>query len=699
MLDLPISVSPSQAIEDLVGREIGPYRLVEKLGAGGFGVVFKALQQQPVKRAVALKIIKPGMDSGNVIARFEAERQALAMMNHPNIAGVLDGGTTDNDRPFFVMELVEGVPITRFCDERSLSVHQRLRLFISVCRAVEHAHQKGLIHRDIKPGNVMVSLHDDDPTVKVIDFGVAKALHQRLTNKTLDTLSGAMVGTPQYMSPEQAGSSELDVDTRSDVYSLAMLLYELLTGTTAIETERIRSAGYREIQRLVCEADPVRPSQLLANSTQLAALAKRRGTSSERLIRQVQGELDWIVLKGLEKERDRRYQSAREFALDVARVLKNQPVHAGPPSAIYRVRKFAIRHRNRLALAAAACAVIGAIAAGMINNQYHIATARNKEESRINKAIDEANTALTQAVENNASNELWTTAGLKVEDVQELASALSRSEPVSRRVIEFITRYQRARADRDFTISMEELLVEKSTDRSMQSLIALQRGFESILRRRGYDLERLSPVGLGAQLREDRTPIKLTDAVELWLATRIKISNTGGQEISKKEIRQWVDSMCAADPHPMRTAIRETVFGTSSPDLAQLDYVVTDANLAVACARKLSWLSEAYILAGASNKAEEIREFALAMHSNDLMLNFENATRLLNAGKADQAVRYFMRCTAIRPGVAGVWRSLAMALRSNNEFKAAAKALQKAIQLDPNHAQSLKLLAQWELND
>ncbi|MEM6468363.1 MAG: serine/threonine-protein kinase [Planctomycetota bacterium] len=344
---------PTEAIGELnvrSGQQIGRYKLLQKIGEGGFGVVFMAEQSQPVRRKVALKVIKPGMDTEAVVARFEAERQALAMMDHPNIARVFDGGATDGGRPYFVMELVKGVPITEYCDKNELSTDQRLRLFTTVCQAVQHAHQKGIIHRDLKPSNVLVTLADGEPIVKVIDFGVAKATNQQLTEKTLFTAFGQMVGTPQYMSPEQAEMSCLDVDTRSDVYSLGVLLYELLTGTTPLEAERLRTAGYAEMQRLIREEEPPKPSTRLSTSgNKLTILAKHRKVTPEKLKSQVKGDLDWVVMKALEKDRNRRYVAPSELGEDVTRYLSNQPVEAYPPSTAYRIRKFIRRNGSLVA--------------------------------------------------------------------------------------------------------------------------------------------------------------------------------------------------------------------------------------------------------------------------------------------------------------------------------------------------------------
>ncbi|MFL5240707.1 MAG: protein kinase domain-containing protein [Gemmataceae bacterium] len=340
--------SPSQS--EAPGTSIGPYRILQRLGEGGMGAVYVAEQQEPVKRRVALKVIKPGMDSAYVLARFAAERQALALMDHTNIAKVLDAGSTEAGRPYFVMELVKGAPITKYCDELHLSLRERLNLFVPVCQAIQHAHQKGIIHRDIKPSNVLVCIQDGKPVPKVIDFGVAKALHQKLAERTMYTEIGAVLGTLEYMSPEQAELSTLDIDTRADVYALGVLLYELLTGSTPLDRKRLNQAALTEAMRLIREQEPVKPSTRLTQSKDsLASLASQRRTEPARLTKEVRGELDWIVMKCLEKDRTRRYETANGLARDVERYLHDEPVEACPPSPRYRLRKFASKNRQLLA--------------------------------------------------------------------------------------------------------------------------------------------------------------------------------------------------------------------------------------------------------------------------------------------------------------------------------------------------------------
>jgi serine/threonine protein kinase len=343
---------------------IGPYKLLEKLGEGGMGTVWVAEQTRPVRRRVALKVIKPGMDSAQILQRFEAERQALAMMDHRGIATVLDAGTSEAGLPYFVMELVKGVPITKYCDELKAPIRERLKLFAAVCHAIQHAHQKGIIHRDIKPANVLVSTEDGEPVPKVIDFGVAKALHQRLTDRPAYTEVGELVGTLEYMSPEQAELSTLDIDTRADVYALGVLLYVLLAGSTPFDVNRLRSAPLTERLRLIREEEPPPPSARLTQSGEAQTeLAARRQSDPARLVREVRGELDWIVMKALEKERTRRYEAASALARDVERYLQHLPVEAAAPSARYRLGKFFRRHRVGALMAAAGLVLLVAGAA------------------------------------------------------------------------------------------------------------------------------------------------------------------------------------------------------------------------------------------------------------------------------------------------------------------------------------------------
>jgi eukaryotic-like serine/threonine-protein kinase len=345
--------------EEALGTVIGCYKLLEKIGEGGMATIYMAEQDKPIRRQVALKIIKLGMDTRQVIARFEAERQALALMDHPNISKIFDAGATETGRPYFVMELVRGVSITKYCDENNLDIQKRLELFIQICNAVQHAHQKGIIHRDIKPTNILVTQHDDKSVPKVIDFGIAKAINQRLTEKTMFTCKAQLIGTPEYMSPEQACMSEQDIDTRTDIYSLGALLYELMTGNTPFDTQTLRQAGYDEIQRIICKQEPVKPSTRLCTLIDtLPDIARRRLTDPKLLPKMIQGDIDWIAMKTLEKDRTHRYGTVGDLAQDIQRHLRHEPISVHKPSAIHLVRKFVRRHRLGVAFGLAMAAVL-----------------------------------------------------------------------------------------------------------------------------------------------------------------------------------------------------------------------------------------------------------------------------------------------------------------------------------------------------
>ena len=431
------SASPSAAsaaVGEGPGTRIGPYKLLQQVGEGGFGVVFLAEQEQPVARKVALKIIKLGMDTRQVVARFEQERQALAMMEHPNIARVLDAGATTTGRPYFVMELVKGAPIVEYCDKNNLTIEERLELFAHVCSAVQHAHGKGIIHRDLKPSNILVGTQDGRPQPKVIDFGIAKATSQKLTDKTLFTEHQQVIGTLQYMSPEQAEGS-LDIDTRTDVYSLGILLYELLTGSTPFDKETLRDAMYGEIRRMIREVEPPRPSTRLSESHDaLASIAAHRRIEPRRLGLLLRGELDWIVMKALEKDRARRYETANGLAMDVRRYLVGDAVVAAPPSAGYRLRKFVQRHR---AIVSAAAAVAIALLLGVVAFAWQARVAAGERDRA--RLLQESEAQARIAAQENAQKAIDQAKRAEAAQAEE-AKARTRAETIA----EFVTTALRA---------------------------------------------------------------------------------------------------------------------------------------------------------------------------------------------------------------------------------------------------------------
>ncbi|MBM3852740.1 MAG: tetratricopeptide repeat protein, partial [Verrucomicrobia bacterium] len=477
-LGIPV-VQPIIRLDERLGTRIGPYLLLEKIGEGGCGTVFLAEQQEPVRRRVALKVIKLGMDSADVVARFEMERQALALMNHPNIANVLDAGATDTGRPYFVMELVVGTRITAYCDDHKLSLPERLGLFIQVCHAIQHAHQKGIIHRDIKPSNILVTVLDGVPVPKVIDFGIAKATQGQLADRTTLTALAQFIGTPVYMSPEQAELSGCDVDTRSDIYSLGVLLYELITGRPPFDPDSLLRAGLDEIRRHIREVDPPRPSTRLSTLTDAdrATIALHRGTDVSRLSTLLRGDLDWIVMRCLEKERARRYDTANGLATDVQRYLNHEPVSASPPSTFYRTRKLVLRHK---AFFAAAAVVTLALLAGTVVSTWQAVRATRAERLASARMLSEktarqdADRQRQLAVDQSA---LATAARLDAEKQRKLAEERLRSETAARQDSErqkTVAEQERSRAQLAEKVAQAEALISQAVNDFLQKDLLLQ---------------------------------------------------------------------------------------------------------------------------------------------------------------------------------------------------------------------------------
>ena len=696
------AIADSDRMTDVAaGTTIGNYKLLQKIGEGGFGVVYMAEQERPVRRKVALKIIKPGMDTAAVVARFEAERQALALMDHENIAKVFDGGAVSESnatgvgldaRPYFVMELVKGVPITDYCDQNNLATKERLHLFRSVCLAVQHAHQKGIIHRDIKPSNVMVTLHDGKPVVKVIDFGVAKAIHQRLTERTMFTEYGQMIGTPQYMSPEQAEMSGLDVDTRSDVYSLGVLLYELLTGSPPLMSHSLRAAGYAEIQRLIREQTPPKPSDRISTAgEQLTVIAQHRSVSPDRLHRELRGDLDWIVMKGLEKDRGRRYESALALSRDIDRMLNDQAVEAGPPTLSYRFKKFVQRNRRRLAAAAIAVLMVAAAVGWGIKSWNQKRSQQDSATAQLREAVRVLNRDLDRAKRAPVGDPLdWTRARSSRELVSQLLDLRLASPTAIGESREQLAAFDRANADRRLAVQIEEVVITSSAYDDLQNWLRMESEFHQLFLERGIDFETMTPQAIAAKIREDESAESLVDGLELWIGARGYLSSLGGPQATRERMQPMADAILAADSHPVRSGIRKMLYNpTSEKSEAAVDRIVAGHRLEDLSTRTLSWLATMYVVAGVPEKADRTFQVGLKRDPNDVMLNADYARFLNQTKKHDLAVRHYVRCTALRSDVSSLWRALGESLRKNNELKASRLALERAWDLDRDHLPTL----------
>jgi len=653
-------------ITEAPGTVIGPYKLLQEIGEGGMGTVFMAEQTHPVQRKVALKIIKPGMDSRQVIAQFEAERQALALMDHPNIAKVLDAGTTDTVRPYFVMELVKGIPITKYCDDNHLTPRERLELFIPVCHAVQHAHQKGIIHRDIKPSNVLVALYDGRPVPKVIDFGVAKATSQKLTERTMFTQFGQIVGTLEYMSPEQADLNQLDIDTRSDIYSLGVLLYELLTGTTPFERKRLREAAFDELLRIIREEEPPKPSTRLSTTDELPSIAASRKTEPRKLSGLVRGELDWIVMKALEKDRSRRYETANGFAMDVQRYLADEPVQACPPSAVCRFGKFARRNQVPLAMAGLILLILVTLAGSVGWFAGDRAARWTAVERQVDLALQEATQLMQQAK--------WPEARAWLERADGLLAGGGSRDEVRRRV-------SALRNDLDLVQRLEEVRLEKAAvlDGGM-TYAEVDTRYAQVFRDYGIDLDELGVDEAAERIAQSAVCSELTAMIDDWVIVRRRAR--GPNDVSWKKLLAVAR---AADPNELRGRLRVAL---ERGDRGLLRELAGSDDVARLSPPTVVFLAGALASFGEHEQAVSTLRRAIRTHPGDFWINYELATQLHEAQppRLEEIVQFSRVTVALRPQSAAAVRLFGDTLRHNGAFEEAIAQLREAIRLKPEYS-------------
>jgi serine/threonine protein kinase/tetratricopeptide (TPR) repeat protein len=663
------------------GAVIGPYKLLQQIGEGGMGAVWMAQQTEPVKRLVAVKLIKAGMDSRQVIARFEAERQALALMDHPNIARVLDAGTTDAGRPYFVMDLVKGVPITKYCDEHHLTPRQRLELFIPVCQAVQHAHQKGIIHRDLKPSNVLVALYDGRPVPKVIDFGVAKAAGQSLTDKTLVTGFGAILGTLEYMSPEQAEVNQLDIDTRSDIYSLGVLLYELLTGSPPFTRKDLEKAGMLEMLRVIREQEPSKPSTKLSTAEGLPTLAANRGTEPAKLTKLVRGELDWIVMKALEKDRNRRYESANGFAIDVQRYLADEPVQACPPSTWYRFRKFTRRNRGRLtvvaALGLALLIAIGGIGWSARDRMARRATAEQQRLGRQERLTAKVEPLLAD-VERLKQEQQWSVALAAAQRADAALASGEADEGTQQRVRDVLR-------DLTFVVHLDHIRLGHATMPAPGQIYfpdsrAIQE-YAQAFHEYGVDVEQL-PVAMAINrltaLSVPTPPV--IAALDNWAeARRRKFGMDDPGWKSLVAIERGINK------DPMREQIWDGLGQPVTPELqTRLRRLAESIDVRTQSPQTLIMLARLLVSAQLADSAIQILQDGQYAHPGDYWLSSELGNQLSRKGDTE-AIRYLSVAVAIRPDSVTAHYNLGFTLDRQGKAKEAAACFRKVIELDSAH--------------
>ena len=645
---------------------IGPYKLLQSIGEGGMGTVYMAEQTQPVRRTVALKLIKAGMDSRQVLARFGVERQALALMDHPNIAKVFDAGTTETGRPYFVMELVKGIPITRFCDERRLTTRERLTLAIPVCQAVQHAHQKGIIHRDLKPSNVLIALYDGKPVPKVIDFGVAKATGPRLTDQTLFTEFGAVVGTLEYMSPEQAELNQLDIDTRSDIYSLGVLLYELLTGSTPLDRKRLKQGAMLEMLRVIREEESPLPSMRLSTTEELANIAACRNIEPRKLSGLVRGDLDWIVMKALEKDRNRRYETANGLAADLRRYLDDEPVQACPPSTAYRLRKFVRRNQRALATAALVgvllLVAVGAVAGSLIWMARDRAARRHETEQGLLEALAQTETYLSEGEKQMDNPVRWQmTLALAEAAARRAESLLATGEAR----VELAVRFRRdrdalqaARRDSGVLVELDRIQLGKAETAAGTKVTETPYAHAGAAPRyatllRDYGIDPAAPAAAAERVRGSRLREVLLAALDDWR----RVTPDAAERHQLELVLQNAEPAADAFRQRWLTAVRRG----DGAALAQLAGTPAVQDLPVMTVVNLARdLEEAKQAPAAEQLLREWQE----RYPGNFWLNHTLAWVLIHqqSSRSKEAARYMTAALALRSDSAAVYVDLSFAL-------------------------------------
>jgi serine/threonine protein kinase/Flp pilus assembly protein TadD len=652
----------------------GRYKLLEQIAEGGMGAVWVAEQTEPVKRRVAVKLVKPGMDSNAVVARFEAERQALALMDHQNIAKVLDGGVTEGGRPFFAMELVKGMPLTEYCDARRLNVRERLDLFVQICSAVQHAHQKGIIHRDLKPSNILVTEHDGRPVPKVIDFGLAKALSAAtmLTERTLHTAFGTVVGTPLYMAPEQVAVNALDVDTRSDVYSLGVILYELLTGTTPLEKQRFKEAAWEEIRRLIREEDPPKPSARLSGShDSLPSISAQRHTEPAALTKLVKGELDWIVMKALEKDRNRRYETANGFSMDVQRYLADEPVEACPPSSWYRFKKFVRRNKGSVAAAGvlglAALIAVGAVAASIGWN------ARMRTEREAKAASHVA--SITDEVKRLEEEQKWPEALAAAKRAEAAVASGEVEDSIRRRVADMLK-------DLTFIDRLDQVRMSAANWLDLSfDYFGADRGYAAAFREYGVDVEVLPVETSIARLQaRPSAAIPLAAALDNWANIRWKSKGDVAGRTRLRSVANGIDS------DPLRNRIRFITGCPAEEAAEELRRLARSINVRLEHPATLAILSEHLFRENQQESAVRLLLDAQRVHPGDFWLNIYLAYQLHLQKDDEGAVRFYTAAVSLRPRSTAALNNLGLGLARRKKLDEANFYYRKAIELDPNQA-------------